>query len=203
MPVAMGRAMLVILLACNGQAYAQEALTNMKDRIAAIQHSDADLDSTALFNFGKKKAAPPPRKAPPPEKKGGFSFGNLFDDGIMPTGQDRAPTRGQRALDDEVASTGRKGGSGPSPLDKIASKWFGRAQPEFRQPLPVSLPQGQGMFVSPSIQRSNMLRGPMLDAEDTQTSSYSLFAVGLMAFFTGAGITYIVAAPRAQVRLNM
>lgn len=194
--------MLVILLAFNGQAYAQEALTNMKDRIAAIQHSDADLDSTALFNFGKKKAAPPPRKAPPPQKSsGGFSFGNLFDDGIMPTGQDRAPTRGQRALDDEVA--GKAPSSKPSPLDKIASKWFGRAQPEFRQPLPVSLPQGQGMFVSPSIQRSNMLRGPMLDAEDTQTSSYSLFAVGLMAFFTGAGITYIVAAPRAQVRLNM
>jgi len=195
---------MIILLAI-GQAMAQEALTNLKDRMATFQHSDADLDSTALFNFGKKKAAPPPRKAPPQQKSGGggFSFGNLFDDGIMPTGQDRPPTRGQRALDDEVASTGRKGGSGPSAFDKIASKWFGRAQPEFRQPLPVSLPQGQGMFVSPSIQRSNMLRGPMLDAEDTQASSYSLFAVGLMAFFTGAGITYIVAAPRAQVRINM
>jgi len=191
---------MIILLAI-GQAHAQEALTNLKDRMATFQHSDADLDSTALFNFGKKKAAPPPRKAPPPQKSSGFSFGNLFDDGIMPTGQDRAPTRGQRALDDEVA--GKAPSSKPSPLDKIASKWFGRAQPEFRQPLPVSLPQGQGMFVSPSIQRSNMLRGPMLDAEDTQTSSYSLFAVGLMAFFTGAGITYIVAAPRAQVRLNM
>jgi len=203
LPVAMGRAMLVILLACNGQAYAQEALTNMKDRIAAIQHSDADLDSTALFNFGKKKAAPPAKAPTPRPRDSGFSFGNLFDDGIMPTGQDRKPTRGQRALDDEVATTGRKGGSGPSAFDKIKSKWFGGAQREFRQPLPVSLPQGQGMFVSPSIQRSNMLRGPMLDAEDTQASSYSLFAVGLMAFFTGAGITYIVAAPRAQVRINM
>jgi len=195
---------MIILLAI-GQAHAQETLTNLKDHMATIQHSDADLDSTALFNFGKKKGPPPAsKKGPQPrERDPGFSFGNLFDDGIMPTGQERKPTRGQRALDDEVRDTGRRGGAGPNPFEKIASKWFGRAEPEFRQPLPVSLPQGQGMFVSPSIQRSNMLRGPMLDAEDTQTSSYSLFAVGLMAFFTGAGITYIVAAPRAQVRINM
>lgn len=171
----MGRACAILLLAFGAQTYAKEFADKLVDRALGEEADlDSDLDETVM---AKGDAPPAKSKGRAPPKKNSetgnlgfqFSLGNLQEQGgVTPEGGGaKNLPRGARYY--EPKPTGIQ-------LPKLK---FGRGKPA------NALPQQVG------FQRVNTIRTPILSAEenDAQTTSGTSFAILMMGFFVGMGVT--------------